>query len=197
LREIVDPFSYRGVITQPKLIVLATNDRYFPVDSANLYWDALTGPKYLLYLPNDEHSIEDYARLIPTLNALHASASSGARLPQLDWEYRWASGAVALCLRSDPAPRSVRIWTAVSDDRDFRDAAWEGGPPRRRDDRYLAQIPRPASGYVGVFAEATFGRARSAYSLSTNLAVLAAPTAIDHGPRPNGNNGVCTAVGLP
>ena len=30
LRRIVDPFEYRAAITQPKLVVLATNDRYFP-----------------------------------------------------------------------------------------------------------------------------------------------------------------------
>lgn len=197
LRQIVDPFSYRAVITQPKLIVLATNDRYFPVDSANLYWDALSGPKYLLYLPNDQHSIEDYARLIPTLRALHASSASTERLPRFAWEYRWGTDAVSLCVRSDPAPRTVRIWTAASDDRDFRDAVWEAGRDRRRDNRYLAQVPRPAAGYVGVFAEATFGRARRAYSLSTNLAVLAAPTATEGGPRPQGSDGICTSVGLP
>src|SRR5262245_49532757 len=35
LRQIVDPYSYRDKLTQPKLVVLATNDQYFPLDSAN------------------------------------------------------------------------------------------------------------------------------------------------------------------
>lgn len=194
LREIVDPFSYRTAITQPKLIVLATNDAYFPVDSANLYWDELDGPKYLLYLPNDRHSIRDYARLIATLGALHESASSAARLPELEWEYRWASDALTLCVRSDPAPRVLRVWTAESADRDFRDAIWEDRREQRRDDAYVLTMPRPAAGYIAVFGEATFGRGRSAYSLSTNLAV-AAPSAGDDGPHPVGSEGLCRSLG--
>jgi PhoPQ-activated pathogenicity-related protein len=195
LREIVDPFSYRAAITQPKLIVLATNDGYFPVDSANLYWDELDGPKYLLYLPNDRHSVRDYARLVGTLRALHESGSSAAPLPTLEWEYRWADDALALCVRSDPAPRAVRVWTAASEDRDFRNAVWAAGPERRRDDRYVLSVSRPSAGYIAVFAEATYGRGRSAYSLSTNLAVLAAPSARDVGPHPVGSEGVCGSPG--
>ncbi len=51
LRQIVDPFSYRSLLTQPKLIIVGTNDQYFPVDALNFYWDELLGPKYALYLP--------------------------------------------------------------------------------------------------------------------------------------------------
>lgn len=196
LRRIVDPFSYRAAITQPKLVVLATNDRYFPVDAANLYWDELGGPKYLLYLPNEQHSIESYTRLIPTLDALHRSVAAEARLPELDWEYQWASDAVVLCVRSDPPPASVRTWTATSEDRDFRDAVWAAGP-RHRHNPHVFAIPRPAGGYVAVFADAVFGRGRSAYSLSTNLAVLAPPGIEDGAPRPLGNDGVCAATGAP
>ena len=118
LREIVDPFAYRSMIQQPKLIVIATNDEYFPVDSLNLYWDDLTGPKYVLYLPNDRHSIEDYGRVIPSLNALHKNAAEGTPLPQLAWEYESGDAMLALCVRSDVRPYEVRSWTADSDDRD-------------------------------------------------------------------------------
>src|SRR5690606_13767316 len=41
LQRIVDPFHYREKITQPKLLVLATNDRYWPVSALNFYWDQL------------------------------------------------------------------------------------------------------------------------------------------------------------
>ena len=36
LRAIVDPYSYRQRLTQPKLILLGTNDRYWPLDALNL-----------------------------------------------------------------------------------------------------------------------------------------------------------------
>lgn len=197
LREIVDPFSYRAMITQPKLIVIATNDRYFPIDALNLYWGELSGPNYILYLPNDGHSIEDYDRLIPSLRALHESVASDDVLPRLDWEYRWQREVLALCVRSDPPPATVRTWTAASGNRDFRDAEWVAAPARGREDSYVFEIARPTSGYAAVFSEATFGRGRAAYSLSTNLAVVGPATTVDDAPWPVGQPGVCAAAGRP
>jgi PhoPQ-activated pathogenicity-related protein len=193
LRRIVDPFEYRTAIVQPKLVVLATNDRYFPVDSANLYWDELEGPKYLLYLPNDEHSISDYRRLIPSLRALHASVGSGEPLPALDWEYRWSGEGFELCVGATPRPASVRIWRASSASRDFRDSLWSEEPSPERDGVYSVGVARPEGGYVAAFAEAVFGRGRHAYSFSTNLAILGAQISDDTGPRPLGHAGVCRA----
>jgi PhoPQ-activated pathogenicity-related protein len=191
LRRIVDPFEYRSAITQPKLVVLATNDRYFPVDAANLYWDALPGPKYLLYLPNDQHSISDYRRLIPVLRALHVAAGTGGTLPQLEWEYVWSGGAATLCVRSNPPPRELTVWSSTSADRDFRDAEWLGDEQGRRQRPLRLELPQPATGYVGAFVEARFGRGRTAYSLSTNIAILSSPDEPAAAPRPHGTNDVC------
>ena len=57
LAAIVDPFSYRQHLTVPKLIVLGTNDRYWPLDALNLYYDALIGERYILYMPNAGHEL--------------------------------------------------------------------------------------------------------------------------------------------
>lgn len=191
LRRIVDPFEYRASITQPKLVVLATNDPYFPVDSANLYWDQLVGPKYLLYLPNDQHSIRDYGRLIPTLRALHESVGNGKPMPDVAWEYRWEGDAVALCVRSSPAPDHVTLWRSESADRDFRDAVWARAAEDDRAPRHVFSVPRPSSGYSGVFAEAVYGPGPLPYSLSTNLALLTPAGTRDVDPRPAGTPGVC------
>lgn len=192
LRRIVDPFSYRAQIVQPKLVILATNDEYFPLDSANLYWDSLAGPKYLLYLPNEHHSLRRYGAVVRGIGALHAATGGGAAMPAFEWEYLWTSESVALCLRATPAPQSVRVWRAASADRDFRDARWSSMPVARRGSRI--DIPRPAEGYAAVFAEATFGRGRHAFALSSNLAVLAAASEQDVGPRPRGRVGLCSAA---
>jgi PhoPQ-activated pathogenicity-related protein len=85
LRRIVDPYSYRAAIAQPKLVILATNDAYFPLDSANLYWDALEGPKYLLYLPNEQHGVQGYGPVIRGIRALHAATGNGEAMPTLAW----------------------------------------------------------------------------------------------------------------
>ena len=194
LREIVDPFSYRALLTQPKLIVLATNDEYFPLDSANLYWDELVGPKYLLYVPNEPHGIAHMGSYLRGLRALHAAVDGGPPLPQLDWEYRWTDTELTLCVRSAaPAARQLRLWRAGSDDRDFRDAQWtaaleaDGGSVR-------FVLPRPRSGYAAAFVEAGFGRALKAFVLSTNMAVLPAPGEPPYGTQPRGHEGVCAVT---
>jgi len=83
LRQIVDPYSYRARLGLPKLVILATNDEYFPPDSANLYFDALREPKHLLYLPNEPHSVRDYEPVVRSLRALHEAARGGDPLPEL------------------------------------------------------------------------------------------------------------------
>ncbi len=41
LIAMVDPYSYRANLGQPKLILLGTNDRYWPLDALKLYWNDL------------------------------------------------------------------------------------------------------------------------------------------------------------
>jgi PhoPQ-activated pathogenicity-related protein len=194
LREIVDPFSYRAVLTQPKLIVLATNDEYFPLDSANLYWDELKGPKYLLYVPNEPHGIEHMGSYIRGLRALHAAAGGGPPMPQLEWEYQWQDTQLVLCVRSAaPGARQLKLWLAASADRDFRDEHWATAVETEASGVQLV-VPRPASGYVAAFVEAGFGRGLKAFVLSTNMAVLPAAGERSYGTQPEGHPGVCAAT---
>jgi PhoPQ-activated pathogenicity-related protein len=193
LRQIVDPFSYRAEIGQPKLVVLATNDQYFPLDSANLYFDELREPKYLLYLPNEQHSIERYEPFVRALRALHDAAAADKPLPRLEWEYRRSGGELMLCVRSDPRARRWRVWRADSVDRDFRDAEWR---PVVESTRSAARfvLPEPAQGYAAVVGEAAFGALLRAFSLSTSLSVMAAPDEPPYGTQPVSGTGLCEAL---
>jgi PhoPQ-activated pathogenicity-related protein len=193
LRQIVDPYSYRAAITQPKLVVLATNDSFFPLDSANLYWDGLVGPKYLLYLPNEPHSVEHYGPFVRSLRALHVATTDGVPLPELAWQYLWGEQTTTLCIDSEPAARQLRVWQAVSADRDFRDAVWRPAALSRRAQARF-EIARPATGYVAIFGEATFGSGLRAFTLSTNLAVVAALAEAGYGTQPLGQAGTCERV---
>jgi len=193
LREIVDPFSYRAKLGQPKLVVLATNDQYFPLDSANLYFDELREPKHLLYLPNEPHSVDDYEPFVRALRALHEAAASGESLPRLEWEYRSAGGALMLCVRSDPGARRWRVWRALSPDRDFRDAQWEAVAESPRSAARFA-VPEPAQGYVAIVGEAAFGRALHAFTLSTSLSVTAAANERPYGTHPASETGLCAEL---
>ncbi len=174
LRGIIDPYAYRARLGQPKLIVNATNDAYFPIDSINLYWPGLRAPKYALYLPNEGHSVEDYRRVIVGARALHRHAAGLEGLPRLSWTYRAHPESIELCVNAGrPAERLV-VWFADSQDRDFRDESWKSMDMQSRHGRFVYEHARPAGGYSAIVAEAEFGRGEHAYSLSTTPAVIAA-----------------------
>ena len=50
----VDPYTYRDKIAQPKLIILGNNDPYWATDALNIYWEGLPGPKWIHYVANAE-----------------------------------------------------------------------------------------------------------------------------------------------
>jgi PhoPQ-activated pathogenicity-related protein len=193
LRQIVDPFSYRNRVPQPKLVILATNDEYFPLDSANLYFDGLLEPKRLLYLPNEPHSVRHYGPVVRGVRALHDAARGGEPLPRIDWEYAAASnGGVALCIHA-PDARVLRLWRAVSADRDFRDAEWQVSAQARGEQARFSLEP-PGAGYAALFGQVTFGGGRRAFELSTSLAVVAARGEPEYGTEPSGTADVCAGL---
>ena len=174
LRSIVDPYSYRERLTQSKLVIIGTNDHYWPLDALNLYWDDLVGPKHVLYVPNNRHSLTDLVRLTGSLNALHQAAANGHGLPQLDWSFEEGEAALALSITSNVAPREVSAWVATSSTRDFREAKWQAQPTRRVGDRWVYDLPHPEQGYAAVFGEAVYEGDGLPYYLSTTVKIVEA-----------------------
>ena len=115
LRQIVDPWEYRDRLTQPKLVILGTNDRYWPLDACNLYWNDLKGEKYLIYVPNNGHGLNDRARLVAGLNALNKSVLTDKPLPKLQWNYAENGDGVELTVKSDVRPSRARLEREGSD----------------------------------------------------------------------------------
>ena len=195
LRAIVDPYSYRQALTQPKLIVVATNDGYFPLDSLNLYWDDLVGPKYVLYVPNSGHEISDLPYVVQSLAAFNRDAAAISPLPAIAWEFRETPGEVVLCVASQPAASHVRLWTATAPTRDFREARWGarevGAAGNEAGAAEVFRLPAPESGYAAAYAELEFGRRRRAFALTTNVAIFGTPGAPTSTPPPRGTPGTC------
>ena len=57
LLSMVDPWAYRDRLALPKLIVNGTNDFYWATDALNLYWNELSGNKWVVYVPNAGHDM--------------------------------------------------------------------------------------------------------------------------------------------
>jgi PhoPQ-activated pathogenicity-related protein len=170
----VDPYTYRSKLSLPKLIINGTNDRYWTVDATSLYWNDLVGEKHLRYVPNAGHGLDDGREgALVTLAAFTRLVAEGRSLPKLEWNYEDAGGKLQLTIKSTPAPKSVRLWTANSGTRDFREAPWKatelepvGG---NGGGEYVGTVDKPKTGYVAAFGEATYKDGPIEYNLSTLL----------------------------
>ncbi|MGC4003806.1 MAG: PhoPQ-activated protein PqaA family protein [Pirellulales bacterium] len=168
----VDPYSYRAVIKQPKLIILGTNDPYWTVDALNLYYDQLVGEKFILYVPNAGHGIKDYPRILGGIGGLYTQITAGEKMPQLDWKWHETPASYILEVESSPAPDEVTLWTAEAGTRDFRPARFHAKNVSISEGKSRIEIPRPAMGYAATFAEAKYARKPFDLRLSTQIRVL-------------------------
>jgi PhoPQ-activated pathogenicity-related protein len=173
----VDPYTYRSKLSLPKLLINGTNDRYWTVDATSLYWNDLVGEKHVRYVPNAGHGLDDGREsALTTLAAFTQHIAADKPMPQLKWTYETGDDhELRLKIGSKPAPKSVRLWVANSGTRDFREAAWKAtelkaqGGGNGDGDEYVGVVPKPQTGYVAVFGEATFNDGPFEYNLSTLL----------------------------
>jgi PhoPQ-activated pathogenicity-related protein len=170
LVSMVDPYSYRDKLTQPKLVLLGTNDPYWPLEALNAYWSGLPEEKRVLYLPNQTHNLRDVDRLIGSIAALHRYSERGTPLPALSEAFAQRKDRLELTVRSDRTPERILGWSASSPTRDFRQAHWSAHDCRRSGDSYLCESRASADAYTAVYAEAVFqDRNEPRFSLSTTV----------------------------
>jgi PhoPQ-activated pathogenicity-related protein len=186
LTRIVDPFYYLPKITAPKLLINGTNDRYWTLDSTNLFWDDVQGPKNVVYLPNAGHGLDqnrDYAT--SGIASLFRHAVSGRPMPEFEVSRTiQEDGSCKLMLRFPPETRdgghlkSVKLWNARSSDLDFRESKWSSELPFSIEpaaERLSFIIQAPDSGNLATFADLTCDIDGVPYHLSTLIGILNAP----------------------
>lgn len=167
----IDPYTYRDRLTMPKLLVHGTNDPYWVVDSANIYFNELPGPTYLLYQPNSGHTI-DMGRFAGGMAAFYALCAGTVTFPQFNWHFQRDAGALKLGMVSDVQPKRVLQWTATSNTRDFRQAKWTSCEVPMAGGQWLAQVSQPAQGYAAIFGEADYEIAGRDLPLCTLIEVI-------------------------
>jgi len=173
LLSMVDPFSYRERLDKPKLILLSTNDRYWPLDALNLYWRELPGPKHVLYIPNQGHELRDIKRVIGGVSAAHRYAAAGRPLPQTSWFFSVAPEAVAIRVEADRPVQRVLIWSAKSPTLDFREAHWTSRKCPGSDYVHSCSAPRAPQGYTATYAETWFGgKDEPSFSTTTTICIV-------------------------
>jgi len=173
ISNIVDPFVYRNRISIPKLIIIGTNDRYWPLDALNLYYKELIGETHILYVPNVGHNLEPgRVRALESLMAFFLKTDGSLKFPKLAWELKEKYGMIDLTITSDIKPLMVRAWTAKSQTKDFRDAEWEAFDMKQEDSIYTHTLEKPAEGYAALFGEAVYFEGGRSFFLSTNVEIF-------------------------
>jgi PhoPQ-activated pathogenicity-related protein len=185
LVKMVDPYSYSSRLKMPKLIINATNDRYWTVDALNLYWNNLPGEKWVFYVPNAGHGmqglIQDLMRVVRTESAFFQYVAGGLHMPKMKWAYDESGGRLTLRLECEPQAKAARLWVARSATRDFRDSKWEESAMQVKGSAWVGAVEVPKEGSIAVLGEADFSASGGSasggemggktFSLSTTMRV--------------------------
>lgn len=175
LVRLIDPWHYREALGVPKLIVLGTNDRYWPVDAANLYYDDLPGERSLHYVPNAGHGLNK-AVVLPIARFFGLVLARAPR-PRLVWRESTDAVSLGLVVLADQPPTEARLWQASSATRDFRDAKWTSADlPASDFGGHVARVPRPteAGHHAAMYVELVFATAGGPLSMSSRIVLAGA-----------------------
>lgn len=168
LVALIDPFAYRQLLTMPKLLILGTNDPFWTVDAANVYFNDLPGETYLFYTANASHGLN--GTIIPTLLNFFKAAVSNEQLATFTWD-RNDDGSTSLHCKDTPV--SLMLWASNNPTMDFRQAIWTSTPIPVNGDLIQINPNKPMEGYLAYYVQATYNSAHSLpYALTTQITVL-------------------------
>ena len=181
LWKLIDPYTYRDRLAMPKLQINGTNDPYWTLDSMNLFWDDLKGPKYVVYLPNAGHGLDQHREwAVNGVGALFRHAATGREMPRFSWGITRSEKLVRIEIdwkESQPQPKQVVVWLTQSDSKDFRKSRWEPTEPVTRLDLGKSIFEKgygdDFTGYLAAFADLTFEVDGLEYHLSSQVAISA------------------------
>jgi PhoPQ-activated pathogenicity-related protein len=173
VREWIDPYAYRQRYNMPKLLLLGTNDPYWTVDSLRHYWNDLPTPKLVFQTPNAGHDLAGAKEAVQSLAAFFQMIADGQPLPQMAWRFQEdGTGKVQVSTTVNQPAKAIRLWTAESTDRDFRNDKWTSRELEMRGNQASTEVATPTKGYRAYLMEAVLtSPTGQEYKLSTEARV--------------------------
>jgi len=155
LLKVVDPYEYRNRLTMPKYLMNSTGDQFFLPDSAQFYFHELKGEKYLRYVPNTGHGLND-SDASESLLAFYMSILTNSTRPKFTWRVK--DNRIIVKNTSDTLIK-VNLWQATNEKtRDFRigtiGRVWKSSPLTDQGGGvYVAKVAEPKEGWTAFFVE--------------------------------------------
>lgn len=171
LTTMIDPFSYREKLTMPKLIILGTNDEYWPADVIKHYFYELSGENYIHYVPNAGHGLGDKRQAVRALSAFFAETLKRKKYPACNWHISENEGNIILDVEADWEKLiGAVLWTAGSDDRDFRESIFQSRNISLASHDLQISIEYPESGFRAFYVDLIYPDPNGGtYSKSTRM----------------------------
>lgn len=175
LMKIEEPFEYRDRLTMPKLIINSAGDDFFLPDSSQFYFSKLKGENHLRYVPNTRHNLND-PTVAQGLSAFLDSVVNQRPRPEFSWKINRNAGTIEV--KTEGAPKEVKLWQITNPKaRDFRltetGPKWVSTPIEAVKGKYVAKVPKPASGYTAYFVELIYeSGAKHPHYFSTEVGVM-------------------------
>lgn len=157
LTTTVDPYFYRERFKMPKMIINGANDRYWVIDAAQFYFNDLPGEKYLMYVPNAGHSLQEgLPRVVNNLTAFYLAVASKQPLAQIQADVKRQGNKLLVTVTTKGKVEGVQIWTAQSSTKDLRSSKWTAQDAKPAGNgKYTAEIALPLDAVAfALFADA-------------------------------------------
>ncbi|MFC2123378.1 PhoPQ-activated pathogenicity-related family protein [Bacteroidota bacterium] len=125
IATMIDPYSYRNKLTMPKLILIGTNDPYWPVDAIKHYLNDLQGENYIHYVANAGHDLNGGQQALRCVGAFMGHTFAQIPYRECEWDVTESGTGITLSVEGTTnIVKAAYLWMANSEDRDFRDEVW-------------------------------------------------------------------------
>ena len=159
LVEMVDPYSYRRQLTQPKMLFMGTNDEFWTVDAVKHYIDSIPGTHMMTYVPNAGHGLGDRQAALLSLEAFFAQTIRGGRYVTCQSAITLNGKKADLFVQTTGKGRllNVELWEATSQTLDFRKARFAPVMQMQtRDKAFHIDVTLPEYAYKAFFVMFTY-----------------------------------------
>jgi len=142
----------------PKMIFMGTNDPYWPADAVKNYIDDIPGDNHLCYTPNAAHNLGDKKKAFATLSAFFGTTVTNGKFPACSYSVTEAAGKIRLTVKPSPELLiDAMLWSADSNDQDFRDEKWSATNLELTDKaEIIVELKKPEKGFKAFFVDLTY-----------------------------------------